>query len=134
MMQVDFDLFEDGTVSATDTERRGGARQGAGRKPTGYEKPESALDYDKARARKEAALADLHELDYKVKSGEYVSRAAVRQASATLIANLAQTMRSVSDNLERRGVPPAVCAQVDATISETLADAARDLEMMSGTD
>lgn len=134
MMQADFDLFEDGTVSATDTERRGGARHGAGAKPAGYKKPESVLDYDKARARKETALADLHELDYKVKSGEYVSRAAVRQASATLIANLAQTMRSVSDNLERRGVPPAVCAQVDATISETLADAARDLEMMSGTD
>lgn len=99
----------------------------------GYKKSEDAVKFDAARARKEAALADMHELDYKIKSGEYVNRAAVRQASATVISALAQTMRSLSDNLERRGVPPAVCAQVDTAVHETLADAARDLEMMSAS-
>jgi hypothetical protein len=130
-MHADFDLAEDGTVRSS---THGGARAGAGSKPTGFEKPVAVHDYDVARARKEAALADQHELAYKIKSGEYVARAAVRQASATTMANLAQTMRSVSDNLERRGVPPAVCAQVDAAINAALSDASGDLEMMSGAD
>lgn len=132
-MRADFDLADDGTLRAASHGGHGGSRAGSGRKPTGYEKSETAIDYGTARARKEAALADLHELDYKVKSGEFVARAAVQQASATVVSNLAQTLRSVSDNLERRGVPPAVCAQVDAAINETLADAARDMELMSGT-
>jgi hypothetical protein len=127
-MRADFDLAEDGTVRPSG---HGGARPNSGPKMPGYKKSDDAVKFDAARARKEASLADMHELDYKIKSGEYVSRAAVRQASATVISALAQTMRSLSDNLERRGVPPAVCAQVDAAVHETLADAARDLEMMS---
>lgn len=130
-MRADFDLLEDGTVKRAG---HGGARPGTGPKPAGYEKPESVQDYDKARARKEAALADLHELDYKVKSGEYVSRSAVKQASATVLSTISQTLRSVSDNLERRGVPTAVCVTVEAVLTEALADAGRDLEMMSGSD
>lgn len=129
--------------------RNGGRRAGAGRKPgyspkkaddlisglddgTANETTRSAADFAIARARKEKALADLNELDYKVKSSQYVSRASVQQASATALATLAQGMRSISDNLERRGVPPDVCIQVEAIINEGLADIARDLEMMSG--
>ena len=112
--------------------RRGGARPGAGRKTADYINPDEVVDFEKAKARKETALADLHELDYKVKSGQYVSRASVRQASATALATLVQGMRSISDNLERRGVPPEVCVQVEAIINAGLADIARDLELMSG--
>ena len=108
----------------------GGARAGAGRKPLGYEKPQNVKDYDDARARKESALADLHELDYKVKSGQYVPRAAIREASATAMAALAQTLRSLPDNLERRGISAAVCAQIDRVITESLADTARALERL----
>ncbi len=128
-MNADFELAEDGTITPAG---RGGARMEAGRKPAGYVKPAEAVKFDVARARKETALADMHELDYKIKSQEYVSRASVRQASATVIATIAQTMRSLSDNLERRGVPPEVCAKVDEAVNETLAEAARDLELMSG--
>lgn len=117
----------DGTVVAA---RHGGARVGAGRKPVGYQKTEDAVSFEKAKARKEAALADLHELDYKVKSGQYVSRVAVRQASATALAQMAQTLRSVSDTLERRGVPVRVCAMVDEVITETLAETGRELSKM----
>jgi hypothetical protein len=106
---------------------RGGARPGAGRKPAGYQKPDEAISFDKAKARKEAALADLHELDYKVKSGQYVSRVAVRQASATAIALMAQTLRSVSDTLERKGVPVSVCATVEEVITDTLTETGRAL-------
>lgn len=129
-MRADFDLAEDGSLRPSG---HGGARPNTGPKPPGYVKPKAAADYDKARARKEAALADMHELDYKIKSSEYVSRVAVRQASATVISTLAQTMRSLSDNLERRGIPAAVCAMVDESVNATLADAARDLEMMSAS-
>lgn len=110
--------------------KNGGARPGAGRKPAGYVKPEETVNFDKARGRKESAMADLYELDYKVKSSQYVSRTAIREASATAMAALAQTMRSLPDNLERKGVSPAICAQIDRVITETLADTARALEQL----
>lgn len=108
--------------------RRGGRREGAGRKPSGYQKPEQVIDYEKARARKESALADLNELEFKIKSGQYVSRDQVQQAGATVLSTVAQALRSLSDNLERRGVPPEICVQVEAAVTETLADAAKDLQ------
>lgn len=133
MAAADFELDTDGTVRPSGR-NWGGARPGAGRKPPGYEKPEETIDYDKAKARHEAAKADLAELDYKIKSGEYVSRAAVRQAVATVMASFVQVMRSVSDNLERQGVNPETCVKVDSIISDALTDVGRDLQMLGGDD
>ena len=48
-----------------------------------------------------------------------------------MLATISQTLRSISDNLERRGVQPEVCVQVEAAVNETLADAARDLAMLT---
>lgn len=121
-------LDRDGSVIKI--EKRGGARAGAGRKGSGYQKPQETMDFDKARARKESALADLNELDYKVKSGQYVSRVAVKQACATIMAALAQGIRSLPDNLERRGVEPKVCVQIDAAITEALAETGKSLETL----
>lgn len=115
-------------------ETRGGARVGAGRKPPAYVKPQETMDFDKAKARKETALADLHELDYKVKSGQYVSRNSVKQATATIMAALAQGIRSLPDHLERRGVEPKVCVQIDAAITEALADTGKALEVLWQTE
>jgi len=109
----------------------GGARANSGPKPKGYEKPTQVVDYEVAKARKESALADLHELDYKVKSQEYVARAAVRQAVATAMATLVQSMRSLSDNLERNGVPTDVCLIVENEVNEALANVGRDLKMFT---
>lgn len=111
---------------------RGGARPGAGRKPKGYVPPQAKIDHDDAQARLTSAKADKAELDYKVASGEYVARAAVRQASATALQALSQTMRSVRDNLERRGVSIDVADMVDETIESTLNDLADQFEEMSG--
>jgi len=127
-MYADFDLLPDGRTSFSG---RGGARAGAGAKPAGYVKPDEVVDYEKAKARNEEAKAGLNELELKIKSGEYVARAQVRQASATMLATISQTLRSISDDLERRGVPPEVCVQVEAAVNETLADAARDLAMLT---
>ena len=110
----------------------GGARRGAGTKPKGYVKPEEVQDYDKARARLETAKADKAELDYKIASGEYVSRAAVRQASATALQALSQTLRSVQDNLERQGVSIDIAELVNQTIEASLAEVADEFERMAG--
>lgn len=109
----------------------GGRREGAGRKPKGYVKPPEAVEYDKGRARNEMAKARLNELDLAIKSGQYVSREAVRQAAATTVASFAQTLRSIRDALERRGVPVDTCETVDAVISDAMSDLAAELEMMS---
>lgn len=127
----------------------GGRRAGAGRKKgyspkdasdlfddvdngTASETTRVAASFAKARARKESALADLNELAYKVKSGEYVARAAVQEAAATLLASLAQSLRSLPDNLERKfHLAPDVAAEVEAVIDGSLADVASGLEMFS---
>lgn len=127
-MKADFELVDDGTVLPT----RGGARPGTGPKPPGYEKPQVAKDFDAAKMRKERALADMHELNYKIKSGEYISRAAVREASATLLSNLAQSLRSLPDNLERKfNLPPEVAEQIERVIDASLADVSDGLSMFT---
>lgn len=109
----------------------GGVRPNAGR-IAGYVKPDEVKDYDKARARNESAKAELNELEVKVKSGEYGSRASYRQASATALSSLAQTLRSLPDNLERKlGIAPEVAAEVGYMIDNALSDLAVEFEMMS---
>ena len=160
-MDADFDLMGDGRVVST----RGGRRPGAGRKkgyspkrakeleaaalaaaPTIDNEPEppqdeaevitsTALKKAQAVARKESALADLNELDYKVKSGQYLERAAFREAAATVLSELAQALRSLPDALERKhALPPKVIQDVERTVDEALASAAAGLEMFTESD
>jgi hypothetical protein len=133
-MHADFELSPDGTVNASgNANGYGGARKVAGRKPNGYVKPEVVKDIDKSKARKEAALADQHELSYKIKSGQYVERAAVQQASATLLAELGQSLRSMADNLERKfNLASTVVADISLTIDESLNNVATGMEMFAG--
>ncbi len=128
-MKADFELEPDGTVYPSG---RGGARAGAGRKPDGFVKPESAQAFDSAKARKEKSLADMHELNYKIKSGEYIPRAAVREASATLLSNLAQSLRGVPDNLERKfNLSPEIAVEVEKVINASLADVSEGMAMFT---
>ncbi|CAG2126893.1 hypothetical protein LMG31506_00225 [Cupriavidus yeoncheonensis] len=111
----------------------GGSRPGAGRKPKDYEKPEAVVDFEEARARNESAKADLNELEFKIKSGEYVARAAVVQATATAYAAIAQALRSLPDNLERRlALDPEVAEEIGRQIDEALGELAGVLEKMRG--
>ena len=131
-MHAEFELSDDGTVSPSGN-GYGGARAGAGRKPKDYVKPEIVKDIDKSKARKESALADQHELSYKIKSGQYVERAAVQQASATLLAELGQSLRSMADNLERKfNLQPHVVADISLTVDEALNTVATGMEMFAG--
>ncbi|WP_354684434.1 DUF1441 family protein [Cupriavidus necator] len=111
----------------------GGARLGAGRKPKDYVKPEAIEDFEEARARNESAKADLNELEFKIKSGEYVARVAVVQATATAYAAIAQALRSLPDHLERRlALAPEVAEEIGRQIDEALGELAGVLEKMRG--
>lgn len=109
----------------------GGARANSGRRGKEYEASEVAIDFDEARTRNETAKAGLNEIELKIKSGEYIARAAVQTASATALATMAQTMRSIPDNMERKGVDPEVCVLVERIIDEVMAGLSQELEMLS---
>ena len=107
----------------------GGARAGSGGKPPGYVPPKERIDLDREKARNEKAKADLNELDLAIKRGQYVSRAEVRQATATALSALAQTLRSVPDNIERKlGVAPEIAQEVGILIDQALDEVANQFE------
>jgi len=127
MIDNDIDLFAD-----TPKRTHGGRREGAGRKPADYVPPPEKLDFDKARARNEQSKADLNELEFRIKSKQYLPRAAIQQAAATAIASFAQTMRSVPDNLERtHGISPEIAEEVGKAIDLALQDLAHEFQMMT---
>ena len=82
-----------------------------------------------AKARKEAALAAKAELDFRIKAGMYLPREAVRAAIAKAFQAVAQSMRSIPDNLERKlGLSPEITEQVSAAIDESMGDLSHELE------
>ncbi|MBK6587956.1 MAG: DUF1441 family protein [Acidobacteria bacterium] len=85
--------------------------------------------YAGAKARKEVALAAKAELDFRIKSGEYLPRDAFRSAVAKVFQSVAQSLRSIPDNLERKlGVDPTLAESVGVSIDETMGDLADELE------
>lgn len=109
----------------------GGARRNSGGDRSGYVKTDEVVDYDKARARHEAAKADKAELDFKIQAGEYVPRAAYKQAAATLIATFAQTIRSLPDNMERRhGLAPEIAEAIGTDLDKAMQTLAEGLQML----
>lgn len=86
----------------------------------------------RAKARKETALAGLNELNLKVKTGEYLPRAAYQEATATLLAMLSQGLRSLPDAIERRhALPPKVLEMIQETIDESLNHVAETLALFT---
>ena len=85
------------------TGQRGGARAGAGRKP---KSDGSAGDpyilLAKAKAKHEIYRANLAELDFRKRSGELLEKSDVETASARLHSFLAQSLRNLPDDMERR--------------------------------
>lgn len=104
----------------------GGTREGAGRKPAGYEHPEGRADYERERADHERVKREQRELALEIERGNYLPRDAQRQAAATALAVLTQSLRSIPDNLERQmalqpEVVEAIALQIDAALSECAA-------------
>lgn len=91
------------------------------------------MSFDEARARNEAAKASLNELELKIKSKEYVAIASVVQSMATAYSAIAQTLRSIPDNLERKiNLDPTVAEEVGRVIDEALADLSNEMELLGG--
>ena len=150
-IDADFDVLPDGRAVPLKSRTRGGARPGAGRpKKTDYSKviseaelfgeepPEppaqqsNASRFDVAKTRKEEALANIHDLNFKIQSGAYLPRDAYREATATVLAAISQSLRSLPDAIERRhSVPPKVLQEIEATIDQVLAEAAENLALFT---
>jgi hypothetical protein len=152
-MHADLELDPDGTVRPTSA--RGGKREGAGR-PKGYSPkareqlesgevdPESsdipeatriAFRKAKAVADKEEALANQAWLKFQIDSKEYLPRTAFREAAATLLAELAQGLRSLPDELERKcSLTPDVLVLIEHAIDDRLSAVAAGLEMFTGVE
>lgn len=101
----------------------GGAREGAGRKPEGYQPTQEKVDYERERAEHERVKREQREFKLAQERGEYLPRDAVRQASATVMAVMAQALRSLPDNLERQfalapEVVEAIAEQCDAALAD----------------
>ncbi len=115
---------------------RGGARPNSGpKKDTGgeaYGDAQARKDFEIERARHEAIKADQREFKLQQERGEYVSRAAQQQASSTLLALVAQSLRSIPDNLERTlALPPATVEAIAVAIDSALAELAAGLRTMA---
>lgn len=110
---------------------RGGARPGAGRKPAEYVMPVARVDYEEERALHEKSKRERSELAYQMELGEVVTRQAVQVAAATAFAMTAQSLRSLSDNLERKlGLDPSVSEQIELTVDAVLTDLSLALEAL----
>lgn len=78
--------------------------------------------------------AELKRLEFDRRRGELVERSDVRQASATAFSTIAQTLRSIPDNLERTlGLEPEIAEGVGTLIDESLSALADELEKMCET-
>lgn len=111
----------------------GGKRANSGQKSKAVKDAagDSHVEYSRARAEHEKVKAQLAQHDLNVKSGKYVARDDVQRASAVAFATIAQTLRSIPDNLERRlGLSPAVTLQVSDIIDETMLGLSKELEAL----
>jgi hypothetical protein len=78
--------------------------------------------------------AALKQLEFDRRRGELVERADVRQASATAFSTIAQALRGIPDNLERRlGIAPEVAEEIGLLIDEALGALADELQAMHET-
>jgi hypothetical protein len=89
-------------------------------------KSEDQANYDREHAEHERVKREQREFNLAVQRGEYLPRELQRQAAATALSVLTQSMRSIPDNLERTmSLAPeaveAVSVQIDAALSELAA-------------
>lgn len=118
---------------ADESGKHGGHRSGAGKKPRAIQQAtsESHTIYAKARAKKEAYNAQMAELNFKIKSGEYLPRDDIRQASSVAFAAIAQTLRTIPDDLERReNISPELALKIESAIDSALTELSGKLKKM----
>ncbi len=110
----------------------GGEREGAGRPSGDDEPPEGRADYERHRARHEGLKADERAFKLAIARGDYLPRDVQRQASATALAVLVQSLRSLPDQLERRaGLSPEQAEVVGVEIDRALTEIAYAFRAMT---
>lgn len=79
----------------------GGKRKGSGRKPKAAspEQPAIEIDYNQARARREAALAQLAEIELATKRGELIPADQVEMAWSSIVSVMPQRLLSLPSRL-----------------------------------
>lgn len=123
---IDVEVIGENPAPEKPKSRRGGARPGAGRKPAGWVPPPMKMSYDEAKARNETAKAVLAELEVRIKTGQYVSREAVRDVVATALSAISQRLRSLPDLLERRAALNTEQVEIAANEVDDALDALAD--------
>lgn len=113
--------------------RRGGARPGAGRPPGPTNKEKASADerYAVERAEHERIKREQREFALEVEKKRYVLADEVRQKATQCLAELAQTLRTVPDNLEREGLSIDWCQKVEAVIEAAMTTAAQNMSLMT---
>lgn len=93
--------------------------------------PNPYVAHKQAQADHERLKIEEREFDLEIRKGLHVEVAAVEQATATALAAMAQTLRSLPDLLERRcGLQPAAVRLVGQVVDEVLASTAASLQAM----
>lgn len=93
---------------------------------------EAEINFEDAKARNEAAKARINEVKAAEVEGNVLPRDVWRDASATIFAMLAQTLRSLPDNLERSAnLSPTQAEIVERTVDEALSSVAAQFKAMS---
>jgi hypothetical protein len=93
---------------------------------------EDDISYREEQAKHEKVKREQREFKLAVERGLYVERAAVKQASATVLALLAQSLRAMPDELERElGLAPAVVQALADRVDANLQRAASMLEQFA---
>lgn len=91
----------------------------------------AATRYADSRANKEAALAGLAELRLRVQSGLYLPKEAFEHGTAVAHQTVAQALRSIPDNLERKlGISPEVSLAIGQAIEDALGDLSTTMEAL----
>jgi hypothetical protein len=121
---------------------RGGARAGAGRpradgtSPNAYDPGEPSEDqanFDKERAAHERVKREQREFKLAIEMGQYLPRAEVQQASATALAVLAQSLRTIPDVLERScNLTPEHAEIAQKSVDAALSEVAKAFGLLAG--
>lgn len=103
----------------------GGKRPNAGRKPKTPDGNDPYTVLAKAKAKHEMYRAHLAELDFRKRSGELLEKHDVEVAATRMHAALAQFLRSLPDDLERKcALPPSAVEALELAIDSATVELA----------
>jgi hypothetical protein len=117
------------------SQKKGKEMMGGGDEPPDsptYDRTSLSVRKAEATTALEEAKAQHARLKYEIEAGNYLPRDAYREASATLLAEVAQALRSLPDLLERKcSLSPEQVARVEQVVDEALSTLSIGLELFT---